>query len=66
MKYQKIIKLLDNASNQPSKFRTKYCVEINDESRGTYLLLVKLNLKQQYESLVYVITVTHIYFLKEK
>ena len=28
--------LLDNASNQPSKFRTKNWVEINDESRGTY------------------------------
>ena len=28
--------MLDNASNQPSKFRTKNWVEINDESRGTY------------------------------
>ena len=28
--------LLDNASNQPSKFRTKNLVEINDESRGEY------------------------------
>ena len=27
---------LDDASNQPSKFRTKNWVEINDESRGTY------------------------------
>ena len=26
----------DNKSNQPSKFRTKNWVEINDESRGTY------------------------------
>ena len=25
-----------SASNQPSKFRTKNWVEINDESRGTY------------------------------
>ena len=25
-----------NASNQPSKFRTRNWVEINDESRGTY------------------------------
>ena len=25
-----------NASNQPSKFKTKNSVEINDESRGTY------------------------------
>ena len=36
MEYQKIIKFLDNAANQPSKFRTKNWVEINDESRGTY------------------------------
>ena len=28
--------LLDNASNQPFKFRTKNWVEINNESRGTY------------------------------
>ena len=36
MEYQKIINLLDNASNQPSKFRTKTWIEINDQSRGTY------------------------------
>ena len=36
MEYQKIANLLDNVSNQPSKFRTRNWVEINDESRGTY------------------------------
>ena len=49
MKYQKkdiylqkkdkkllVIRLLDNTSNQPSKFRTKNWIEINDQSRGTY------------------------------
>ena len=36
MEYQKIENLLDSASNQPSKFRTRNWVEINDESRGTY------------------------------
>ena len=37
MEYQKIANLLDdNKSNQPSKFRTKIWVEINDESRGIY------------------------------
>ena len=36
MEYQKIVNLLDNASNQPSIFRTRNWVEINDESRGTY------------------------------
>ena len=28
--------MIDYASNQPSKFRAKDWVEINDESRGTY------------------------------
>ena len=36
MEYQKIANLLDNASNQSSKFRTKNWVEVNDKSRGTY------------------------------
>ena len=35
MEYKKIANLIDDASNQPSKFRTKNWVEINDESRGT-------------------------------
>ena len=30
MKYQKIVNLIDDASNQPSKFKTKNWVEIND------------------------------------
>ena len=36
MEYQKIVNLLDDTTNQLSKFRTRNCVEINDESRGTY------------------------------
>ena len=36
MEYQEIANLLESTSNQPSKFRTRNCVEINDESRGTY------------------------------
>ena len=36
MVYQKITNLLDNTPNQPSKFRTKSSVEINDNARGTY------------------------------
>ena len=35
MEYQKIANLVDDASNQPSKFITKDWIEINDESRGT-------------------------------
>ena len=36
MEHQKIANLLDSASNQPSKFRTKNWVEINNESRRVY------------------------------
>ena len=36
MKYQKVIFLLDNRPNQPTKFRTKKWVEINDGSNGAY------------------------------
>ena len=37
MEYQKIANLIDDgASNQPSKFRTRSWIEINDESRGAY------------------------------
>ena len=36
MEYPKIANLLDTRSNQPSKFRTKIWVQINDESKGTY------------------------------
>ena len=37
MEYQKIANLInDNTLNQPSEFRTRNWVEINDESRGAY------------------------------
>ena len=36
MGYQKIIKLLDNQTTQPFKFKIKNWVEITDDSRGTY------------------------------
>ena len=36
MEYKKIINLLDDTNNQPSKFRTKNWVEIIDKSRGAY------------------------------
>ena len=36
MEYQKKGNLVHDASNQPSKFRARYWVEINDESRRTY------------------------------
>ena len=36
MEYQKLINLLDSATNPLSKFRTKNWVEINDDARGMY------------------------------
>ena len=36
MEYQKIGNVIDDTSNQPSQFRTKNWVEINDESRRAY------------------------------
>ena len=37
--------MIDNASNQPSKFRTKNRVEINGESRGTYHINSQIKFK---------------------
>ena len=45
MEYQKIANLIDDTSNQPSKFRTKNWVEINDESRGTYSVNSQIKFK---------------------
>ena len=37
MEYQKLANLIDdNTLNQPSKFRPRNWIEINDESRGAY------------------------------
>ena len=36
MEYKKIMNLVDNTPNQPTKFRTKNCVEINDNKRGRH------------------------------
>ena len=47
MEYQKIINLLDNTPNQPSKSRTKNWIEVNDDVPATYSTIVKLNLKLQ-------------------
>ena len=34
MEYKKIINLLDNTPDQPSKFKTRDWVQINDEPRA--------------------------------
>ena len=45
MRYQKITNLLDITPNQPSKFKIKPWVKINDESRGTYNKDIQIILK---------------------
>ena len=45
MEYQKVANVLDDASSQLSKFKTKNWVEINDESRGTYNVNSKAKFK---------------------
>ena len=47
MEYQKIINLLDNTPNQPTKFKTKNYVEINNDAREHIMPIVKLKLKLQ-------------------
>ena len=37
--------MIDDASNQPSKFETKNWVEINDELRGTYNVNIQSKFK---------------------
>ena len=45
MEYQKIINLLDNTSNESSKFKTKNWVQMNDKSRGTYNINSQIKFK---------------------
>ena len=45
MEYQKIINLLENIPNEPSKFRTKSCVEINDDLGETYNTKIQIKFK---------------------
>ena len=45
MEYQKIINLLDNTPNQPSKFKTKIWVEVNDGSYGSYSTASQIKFK---------------------
>ena len=45
MEYQKIANLIDDTPNQPSKFRRRNWVEINDESRGAYYVNSQIKFK---------------------
>ena len=61
MEYQKIENLLDNVSNQPSRFRTRDWVEVNDEQRGTY---TRSDIKFKTTTLTYVIMLMHTYLVR--
>ena len=45
MEYQKMINLLENKPNQPSKFKTKNWVEVNNESCGFYNVKSQIKFK---------------------
>ena len=45
MEYQKIINLFDKRPNQPTKFRTKSSVKINNEKRRTHNTNSQIKLK---------------------
>ena len=67
MEYQKIANLLDDtSSNQPSKFKTKNWVEINDKSRGTYNVNSQIKFKTTMLKFSYVIIMIHISMLGEE
>ena len=45
MEHQKITNLLHNTPNQPTKFKTKNWVELNDDVHGTYNTNSQIKLK---------------------
>ena len=45
MEYQKIINKLDNTPKQLCQFKTKNWVEINDDSRGIYIINSQVKFK---------------------
>ena len=61
MEYQKLTNLLDITPNQPTKFRTKNWLEINDDSREMYNTNSQIKFKTSMLRSIYVITVMRIY-----
>ena len=59
MEFQKIIFFLDNAPNQPSKFRTKNWVKINDGSRGTW----NINRRIKFKTLMLKSSLFHAWYM---
>ena len=56
---------MDNTTSQPSKFRAKNWVEMNDDSRGTHNTDSQTKFKILIISQIYVVMVMHTYFLME-
>ena len=66
MEYQKIENLIDDTSNQTSKFRTRNWVEINDESRGAYNVNSQIKFKTiMLKSSLCDYSEIHIFLLRE-
>ena len=65
MEYQKTENLIDDASSQPSKFKTKNWVKINEESRGIYNVNSPIKRKTTMLKSSLLIIVTHRSLLKE-
>ena len=45
MEYQKIANLLNDASNQPSKFRTRNWIEMMNQEEQTVVMILNLKLQ---------------------
>ena len=59
---KKIINLLDNETTQPSRFRTKKSIEVNDDRLRIYnAKILKFMTTLLKSSQVYVITTMHTY-----
>ena len=65
MKYKKLINLLENTPNQPTKFKTKNWAEINDDARGMYGTNSQFKFKNLMLKPLYVIRVMHLYLSVE-
>ena len=63
MEYQKIINLLNNRNTQPSRFRKRNWVEINDQSNRRYNTNIRF--KTTMLSQVSVTTMIQIYLYRE-
>ena len=61
MEYQEIINLLGNTPNQPTKFRTKNWIEINDDSSKKYNTNSQIKFKNSILKSIYAIIVIHTY-----